>query len=106
MVRQVQIHSFLLHHRSASPRSRDSKIKREKDIKTEEEEDLKKKEKVRSIATLVVIALIWWVFLFTLRCFCPGPTFISGGASCKEEGRRGSRGQGENVSEIKPFCPF
>lgn len=57
----VQIHSFILPHRSASPRSRDSKIKREKDIKTEEEEDQKKKEKV-GVVQFHIIPLIWLFF--------------------------------------------
>lgn len=57
----VQIHSFILPHRSASPRSRDSKVKREKDIKTEEEEDQKKKEKV-GVVQFHIIPLIWLFF--------------------------------------------
>lgn len=98
----------ILHHRSASPRSRDSKIKREKEIKTEEEEDQKKKEKVRifllSLHDLNLVDV--FSFRFTLWLLCLGPTFIFGRASCKKESRRGSRSQGENVFKNNPFCPF
>lgn len=77
------LNSFF-HIRSTSPKSKDSKIKREKDVKIEEEDqDEKKKEKVPILEQFNCTWLVYvFVSFFSLNFYSvSGSAIVSGGVA-------------------------
>lgn len=79
----ISLISFLF--RSTSPKSKDTKVKREKDVKMEEEDqEEKKKEKVPPIMEQFISRWLWYLlclFLFSLFQSVSGSAIVSGGVA-------------------------